>query len=80
MDHSATYKYRQWLLTTALSKCKSPIIRDGASLGLAFMDDPATIPFLEKAISSEQSPLLRKLMKRTLDQLKDTLKCLSTLG
>ncbi len=79
MDHNATYKYRQWLLTTALSRCKSPIVRDGANLGLAFMDDPATIPCLEKAISSEESPLLRKLMKRTLEQLEKTRTCLSTL-
>jgi hypothetical protein len=79
MDHNTTYKYRQWLLTSALNKCNSPIVRDGANLGLAFMDDPATIPYLEKAINSEASPLLRKLMKQTFDQLENTRKCLSIL-
>jgi hypothetical protein len=76
IDHKPTYNYRRWLLEKALIHCSSPIVRDGANLGLSYMDDPHAIPYLKKAIQNEKLPLLRKVMVKTLDQLEDTQKCL----
>lgn len=76
VNHKPTYKYRQWLLGKALIYCSSPIVRDGANVGLAYMDDPHAIPLLKKAILNEENPLLCKVMNKTLSQLEDTQKCL----
>jgi len=77
IDHKHTHNYRRWLLEKALIHCSSPIVRDGANVGLGYMDDPHAIPFLKKAIQNEENPLLRKVMNKTLSQLEDTQKCLS---
>ena len=77
MDHEDTYDYRALLLKQAISNPVSTTIRDGANRGLAFMDDPNTIPDLKRAIEKEKSPILREFMKRTLIQLENTQKCLS---
>lgn len=76
VNHKPTYKYRRWLLGKALLYCSSPIVRDGANVGLAYMDDPHAIPLLKKAILNEENPLLRKVMNKTLSQLEDTQRCL----
>lgn len=76
INHKPTYNYRRWLLEKALLECSSQIVRDGANVGLSYMDDPHTIPFLKKAIQNEENPLLCKVMNKTLSQLEDTQKCL----
>jgi hypothetical protein len=74
LDHKETHKSRFWALTRAL-KSSSSAIRDGANVGLAYMDDPEAIPAIKDGIEREQSPLLRKLLQRTLAQLENTARC-----
>jgi hypothetical protein len=74
MEHEPTYQYRRWLLEKALLSCSSLIVRDGANLGLAFMDDPHAIPALEKAIESTRHEGFRRVLLQTLTQLESTAK------
>ncbi len=78
MEHASTLHYRRWLLEKALLECTSVIVRDGANVGLAFMNDPVSIPSLEKAIEEATLPLLRETMVQTLAQLKETEGCLTS--
>ena len=68
MSDPATYRSRLWLLERCLNS-SSLTVRDGAALGLAAMDDPTAIRYLELAIRCEQSPELRKDMEQVLEQL-----------
>lgn len=72
IEHTPTYNYRRWLLEKALIEGSSPIVRDGANVGLAYMDDPHSIPFLKKAAQNEKLLLLRKVVEKTLAQLENT--------
>ena len=47
-------------------------IRDAASLGLSFMDDPAAIPFLRAALERETSPLMKRNLKYVLEQFESS--------
>lgn len=47
------------------------LIRDGAILGFASMDDPDTIPILEGAMSTEVFPGLRRDMSTVIDELRN---------
>ncbi len=47
-------------------------IRDGAILGIAAMNDPRAIPFVEQAICRELIPELRRDMCAVLEQLHET--------
>jgi hypothetical protein len=60
---------RLFLLKEGL-KSQFAEVRDGAALGLASMDDPFAVPYLERAIASERVEELRKDMKQVLDQLR----------
>lgn len=71
IDHQPTYHYRRWLLEKALICSSSPIVRDGANVGLSYMDDPHAIPFLKAAIKNEKLLLLRKVTEQTLVQLEN---------
>jgi HEAT repeat protein len=44
-------------------------VRDGAALGLAFLDDPHAIPYLKRAIENEKYSELREDMQMVLAQL-----------
>jgi hypothetical protein len=68
VDHTPTYDKRLWLLERSLH-CSSARVRDGATLGLASLDHPHAIPYLEGAIQREQSEELREDMKQVLEQL-----------
>jgi hypothetical protein len=68
IDDNSTYERRFNLLKESL-KCSSPRVRDGAGLGLSFMDDPSAIDSLKEAILKEQSKLLRRNMIQVLEQL-----------
>jgi HEAT repeat protein len=74
MDHPASYRHRLWLLERSL-RCSSPRVRDGATLGLAFLDDPQAIPYLKQAIQREQVYELRADMEQALAQLESTHRC-----
>ena len=77
VDHPATRIYRLWLLREAL-KCSSSRVRDGAILGISFMDDPSAIESLVEAIEREKGPELRQDMQQVLRQLEETRRCQSS--
>lgn len=68
LNHKSTYRDRLWLLERSLYS-DSIRIRDGAVLGLAFMDDPMAIPPLKSAIEREKLLTLRNDMEQVLAQL-----------
>ena len=68
IEHPETKNIRLWLLERCLF-CSSPLVRDGAILGLASMNDPTAIYFLRKAISKESIKELREDMKDVMFQL-----------
>lgn len=74
MDQPSTRTTRRRALENALIS-PSARVRDGAALGLAFMDDPAAIPSLKKAIGEEDLDGLRRDLEQVLAQLEDTRKC-----
>ena len=77
VDHKPTYGCRRWLLEKAVSESSSALVRDGANVGLAFMDDPHAVPYLQRALLSENNALLRKMVAKTLNQLERTEECIS---
>lgn len=70
--HEPTYTSRLVLLVRGLQN-KSSMVRDGAILGLASLDDPKVIPDVEEAVVREQDPELRDDMNDVLEQLRATL-------
>lgn len=71
-EHIPTYNSRLNLLVRSL-KNDSSMVRDGAILGLASLDDPGVIPDVEEAVAGEQDPELRDDMIKVLEQLRATL-------
>lgn len=71
IDDRSTHLHRLALLERELELPNSRI-RDAASLGIAAMDDPKSIPALQKAICNEQYGQLRKNLEEVLAQLQDT--------
>ncbi len=80
IEHPETHGYRRWLLQRVLLGSSAPVIRDGANVGLSLMDDPKAIPTIKEAITKERSPLVSKLLKRTLYQLEETAESVSLLA
>ena len=70
--HEPTYRSRLNLLVQGLSS-ESAMVRDGAILGLASMDDPGVIPEVKEAVKREKDPELRDDMHAVLEQLRTTL-------
>lgn len=68
MDHPTSCHFRRWLLERSLG-CSSAMVRDGAALGLASLDDPHAIPYLKQAILRENYTELREDMEQVLVQL-----------
>ena len=66
--HPPSYRDRLWLLERAL-KSSSPMSRDGASLGLAHLNDPAAIPYVQKAIDAEPIESLKEDLRQILNGL-----------
>ena len=71
MDDEQTHQVRLSLLERTLES-PNVCIRDGASIGIESMDDPAVIGSLRKAIDREQCGLLRQNLMDVLEQLKDS--------
>ena len=67
----STHRDRLWLLEHGLCS-SSARVRDGAALGLAFLDDPLAVVPLRLAVEREQIPELREDMQQVLDQLEET--------
>jgi len=74
IHHPQSRSYRLWLLGMGL-RSSSYWVRDGASLGLASLDDPLAIPRLRQAIQQEQIKELRESMGKVLNQLERTRLC-----
>lgn len=68
VDDPISREARLWVLEQGLSS-GSALVRDGAALGLASLDDPSAIPYLQRAIDSEMLGGLRADMKDVLLQL-----------
>ena len=71
-EHSETHIPRRRLLEHCLFG-SSAKIRDGAILGIAAMDDPKSIPFVEQAVERERISGLKEDIMDVLDQLHETL-------
>ena len=67
INHPDSYKFRLWLLEHCLS-CSSSRVRDGAILGLSYLNNPHAITYLERAIEKEKIIELREDMKQVLAQ------------
>ena len=65
---------RRKMLELCLRESESAWVRDGAGLGIASLDDPKSIPALEKAILNETSGALKEDLTLVLHQLRDTLR------
>ncbi len=65
-----SYNFRRWLLEHCLG-LSSTRVKDGATLGLASMDDRHAIPYLKKAIQEEQCTELKADMEQVLEQLEN---------
>ena len=74
INHPASYRNRLWLLERGL-RCSSARVRDGATLGLAFLDDLHAITYLRRAIQQEKIAELRADMEQVLAQLESTQQC-----
>jgi hypothetical protein len=68
LNHKTTYRDRLWLLERGLYST-SARVRDGAILGLAFLNDPLAIAPLKSAIERDPNSDLRKDMEQVLAQL-----------
>lgn len=69
-DHPATQEQRREVLEAALSHLSS-MVRDGAVLGLASLDDSRSVPALKAAIRREPVPELRADMEDLLAELRE---------
>ena len=70
-EHEPTYDARLNLLVQNLESDLA-MIRYGAMYGLSSMDEPKTIPEIERAYQQETYPDLLKFMRVVLDQLHET--------
>lgn len=72
LEHSPTRLVRRRLLEHCLFG-SSARVRDGAILGIAAMDDPKSIPYVEQAVERESIAELQEDMQAVLEQLRETL-------
>lgn len=77
MDHAPSYRFRLWLLERSLN-CSQARIRDGAILGLSYLNDPHAISYLKLAIGLEKCTELREDMEQVLEQLESINQCHSS--
>lgn len=70
-DDPATLPQR-WAILQRTLKDHSPLVRDGAILGFAALDDPRARPLLLEIQKSEPIPELRRLIQQVVEQLNAT--------
>ena len=70
VEDSDTHKARLSLLEGALASPDASV-RDGASIGIEAMDDPAAVGSLRAAIKNEPCAWLRHYLREVLEQLQD---------
>lgn len=71
IEERATRGQRLRILRQALLS-HSPDVRDGATIGIANMDDPVAISWLQSAIEVEPNGILKQNMQLAIDQLQAT--------
>lgn len=64
---------RRVMLENCLQESQYAWIRDGAGLGISFLDDPKSISVLERAIDREPNDELKEDLIQVLEQLEETL-------
>ena len=70
---SPTYRAeRRELLETCLSASRFIWVKEGAAVGLSYIDDPQSIPVLKQAIQKENHQELKKDLIQVLKQLEET--------
>jgi hypothetical protein len=72
INDPSTYGWRLWLLEKSLSS-DSPIVRDGAALGLVAMRDAHATEYIKKAIERESITELRLDLQGALEELEASL-------
>jgi len=77
IDDVSTYGWRLWVLEKSLSS-KSPVVRDGAALGLVSMGDVHAIQYIRKAIDQETIAELLYDLQEALKELEISLDATST--
>lgn len=77
IDDASTYGWRLWILEKSLSS-KSPVVRDGAALGLVSMGDVHAIQHIRKAIDQETITELLYDLQGALKELEVSLDATST--
>jgi len=70
LNHSPTYERRRWLLVCILLSDASSLIKAEAALGVASLNDPWAIPYVEAAVRREPVDRIRRVMQAILDQLR----------
>lgn len=70
MENGPGYSRRRWLLEQCLT-APNVTVRDGAILGLSFLEDPRSIPALERAYQHEEHDILRVDIRQVIEDLED---------
>ncbi len=79
IDDASTYGWRLWVLEKGLSS-KSPVVRDGAALGLVSMGDAHALQYMRKAIEQETITELRYDLQEALKELEVSLDAVPATG
>jgi len=77
-DHLSSRHYRRTLLEKLLRSTPSTRLRHGAAAGLAFMDDPSSLPALREALEREGNRRLQRYLALVVEQLERTRACRSS--
>jgi len=72
IDDESTHGWRLWVLEKSLSS-KSPVVRDGAALGLVHLGDAHALQYIKKAIEQESIDELRNDLQGALKELEASL-------
>jgi len=70
-EHEGSRDERQRVLVAALPST-SHVVRDGSLAGLKALDDPRSVPALQKAAAREEYPALKRYMNDVLRLLEST--------
>jgi len=72
IDDESTHGWRLWVLEKSLSS-KSPVVRDGAALGLVYLGDAHALQYVKKAIEQETVDELRNDLQGAMRELEASL-------
>lgn len=79
IDDELTHGWRLWVLEKSLSS-KSPVVRDGAALGLVYLGDAHGLQYIKKAIEQETIDELRYDLQGALKELEAYLDAIPATG